>query len=114
MKEASGRLLGEEASGYEQSGYIVGQEASVMMLCEVKLDKIQAQTVYEKVEEVDQRYQRTQKEVEEEHLLNVSKYSFPYRSTDVWSSLDKETVNAKNVHGFNVKLDIKRHYDRTA
>ena len=36
---------------------------------------------------------------------DVKKYSFPNRSIEIWNSLDKVVVQAKNIHDFKAKLD---------
>lgn len=36
---------------------------------------------------------------------DVKKYSFPYRSIERWNKLDKEVVNARNIHTFKERLD---------
>ena len=36
---------------------------------------------------------------------DIKKYSFPYRSVNVWNQLEEEVVCAWNIHNFKDKLD---------
>ena len=36
---------------------------------------------------------------------DIKKYSFPYRTVDVWNALDREVVEAATIHNFKMKLD---------
>ena len=36
---------------------------------------------------------------------DIKKYSFPYRTVDVWNALDREVVEAVTIHNFKMKLD---------
>jgi len=41
------------------------------------------------------------------------KYSFSYRSMEIWNNLDAEVVHARNIQEFKAKLDNKRYGDGT-
>ena len=47
-------------------------------------------------------------------LKDVKKYSFPYRSVNVWNALSKDTVEASSVHQMKERLDKSRSGDGTA
>ena len=44
---------------------------------------------------------------------DIMKYSFPYRTVDIWNELKEEVVIAANVHMFKEKLDAYRYGDRS-
>ena len=46
-------------------------------------------------------------------LRSIKKHGFPYRCIDTWNGLEKDILNARNIHEFKDKLDNSRYRDRT-
>ena len=46
-------------------------------------------------------------------LKDVKKYSFPFRSIELWNSLDEEIIQSKSIHEFKAKIDHRRYGDGT-
>ena len=45
-------------------------------------------------------------------MRDIKKYSFPYRTLDIWNGLNGEIVNANNIYNLKEKLDKIRYGDK--
>ena len=55
----------------------------------------------------------SQKIKESQCLKDITNYSFPHRTVDIWNGLKEEVVTATKIYELQEMLDIWRYGDRT-